>query len=267
MSVYGRYDPAQSGNSSSLFIYRETPVASQKMNRWNGNLAAGFDLLHAVLSSIATRGEDGIIAAEGSDALRVVPADPADMSVQVNAGWAVFNGGFAGLAETAVVPDSSSIVAPSVNPRIDLVALTPGGELELVAGDEAESPVAPTPSAGSLILAEIALRPGASRILGEDNGVDGYLIDKRPRLIHGESHRHNDDASPVESADGARDTFSTANPFRSGTLHVYLNGVRQSAGHDFDEDENNQSYTFHAAPPAGSLITHDYIIEAELQAS
>ena len=261
MNVYGNYDAQRTGNASPLFIYKETPVTSSKMNRWNGNIEAGFELLHAVCSALFTQGEAAVITTSNANALRAVEADEPDMTIRVKPGWAIAAAGFAGLADECVLPSQGVFIAPTTNPRIDLVALSNSGELLIVEGDEAAAPVAPATPGGALALAQIYHRPGASQILDHDNAVDSHLIDARPRFVHGDAHRHSIDAAPTETPDGMRVEFSTQDYFRVGSLQVYLNGVLQKTGVDYSEGEDVKTYTFTSAPSANSLIRHHYLIE------
>ncbi len=261
MSVYGNYDAQHDGNTSSLFIYKETPVASSKLNRWNGNIEAGFDLLHAVCSALFTRGEPAVIATNDVDALNVVEAGSPDMTVRVKSGWAIFESGFAGLKAESALPSQGVFIAPSSNPRIDLIALSITGELVVVEGDEAAAPDAPSAPSGAIGMARIYHRPGSTKILNNDNLVDSYLIDARPRFVHSDAHRHSTDAAPTESPDDVRTEFSTQDYFRSGSLRVFLNGVLQKHGADYTEEVGGQSYQFATAPAANSTITHHYLID------
>ncbi|MBZ0258254.1 phage baseplate assembly protein V [bacterium] len=261
MSVYGEYDPTQSGNASSLFLYKEVPVTSTKMNRWNGNIEAGFALLHAVCSTLFARGENAVISNADADALGVVEADEPNMSVRVNPGWAIVVSGFAGLGQESILPDQGNFIAPATHDRIDKIALSSSGELVVVEGAEAETPIAPDAPVGAITLALIYHRPGANQVLNEDNESDSYIIDARPRFAHGDAHRHSTDSAPNEAPDGERTQFSTQDYFRSGSLQVFLNGVLQKSGVDFNEDESSVSYQFISAPPTGALLTHHYIID------
>lgn len=261
MSVYGEYDPTQSGNASSLFLYKEVPVTSTKMNRWNGNIEAGFALLHAVCSALFSHGESAVITNADSDALGVVEADGTDMSVRVNPGWAIVDAGFAGRGEESVLPDQGNFIAPTTHDRIDKIALSSSGELVVVEGEEAETPLTPDTPVGAIALALIYHRPGASQVLSENNESDSYIIDARPRFAHGDAHRHSNDPTPSETPDGTRTQFSTRDYFRSGSLQVFLNGVLQKSGVDFNEDGSGVSYQFITAPPTGALVTHHYIID------
>ncbi|MBI1389272.1 MAG: hypothetical protein GC154_12575 [bacterium] len=264
MTVYGKYDPQNAGNSSSLFVYKEVPVTSAKLNRWNANLEAGFELLHAVCSALFTRGQAAVIATSGGDALKVSALHEPALCVRVAPGWAVLDGGFAGLAEETVLPAAGEIAPPVIQPRIDSIVLLVSGDPAVIAGAESPAPAAPDVPEGALELARAYHRAGSTQVLNDDDGVNSYLIDVRPKMVMGDAHRHAEDLVPVESTDGARTMFSTAHVYRDGSLHVHLNGVRQQAGVDYAEDAGRRSYTFFSPPPAQSRLQHDYLIEYEI---
>ncbi|MGC9329055.1 MAG: hypothetical protein ACP5I1_15585 [Candidatus Hinthialibacter sp.] len=263
MVRFGRYDPQNSENASALFVYQEAPVASAKLNRWDGNIAAGFELLHRVLRALAAKGAEAVITSSGSGALQITPADPPDRTVRVQPGWAVFGGGFAGVAEALSLPAGGSFAAPENHPRIDLIVLTTAGALEVVEGAEAESPAPPDAPSETLALAQIYLRVGASQILAADDGVQSYIIDVRPRFLLGEAHSHQPDCAPGEAPDGLRTQFFTQHVFRAGSLDVYVNGVLQQAGVDYSEDAGRRSYTFFSPPAAHYRIQHRYVVDYE----
>lgn len=73
-------------------------------------------------------------------------------------------------------------------------------------------------------------------------------------------HQHSPQPEqPAEAPNGTLKTFSTSNKFQSGTLEVFVNGVAQLSGTDFNEDIGNQSYTFAVAPQTGWSIWHQYL--------
>ncbi|MBN2326318.1 MAG: hypothetical protein JXR73_04125 [Candidatus Omnitrophica bacterium] len=263
MVRFGRYDPQNSENASTLFVYQEVPVASAKLNRWDGNIAAGFELLHRIMSELSAKGAAAVITSGGSGALQVAPADPPNGTVRVQPGWAVFDGGFAGVAEKQSLPAGGAFAAPVNAPRIDLIVLTSAGALEIVEGVEAESPAPPDAPGEALALAQIYLRVGASQILAADDGVQSYIIDVRPRFLLGEAHSHQPDRAPGEAPDGYRTQFFTRHVFRADSLDVYVNGVLQQAGVDYCEDPGRRSYTFVSPPAAHYRIQHRYLVDYE----
>lgn len=258
MSRYGAYDPTENGNTSAMFVYKEVPVTSEKLNRWNGNLEAGFTLLHRVCSRMIAQGEACVLTAGDASALRVVAQDEPEMSVQVLPGWAVVADGLAGLATSQRVPLAGAMAAPLNQPRIDRVVLLGCGALEVVTGTEAVSPVAPELPEEALVLADIVQRVGSTSIRAQDEGVDSYLVDRRPVLVMGRVHRHAEDRRPVETPDGTRTSFTTRDPFVSGTLDVYLNGVLLEESVDYVLDGDGVTYRFSRAPLSHHRIQHRY---------
>lgn len=258
MSNYGKYDPSNTANSSTLFVYKEVPVPSQKLNRWNGNLQAGFDLVHAVCRSLISQAQPCVLSDADANALQVVAASPNDMTVRVHPGWAVVPDAVAGITTETTLPPGGTVSAPVSQPRIDRVVLYASGALEILAGDEAASPVAPTTPPVALSLATIVHRVGSSSIGDTDSGTNSYIIDDRPERTVASAHRHNDDCSPAEACDGSRTTFSTGNAYRPGTLDVYLNGVLQERDLDYVPETDGITYRFLTAPSATSRIQHRY---------
>jgi len=264
MSRYGQYDPANSENSSTFFVYQEIPVTSAKLNTWNGNLAAAFELLHQVFSTLLSQGKSAVMTLSDASPLQVVPTEPPGMTVQVLPGWAILGNSLAGINETHLLPAGGAISAPTTNPRIDLMVLSPTGELDILAGTESVIPVPPDPPLGVISLARIHLRPGVTQILSTDDGTQAYLQDVRPQLLLGEAHRHAPDPTPTEIPDGARRQFSTTHVFREGSLEIFLNGILQEKDLDYVVSADRRSYVFQTAPLAHYRLQHRYVIEQEI---
>lgn len=265
MAQFGRYNPQNSENASALFTFQEVPLTSTKINRWNGNLVAAFELLHRVCSSLCAKNNAAVITSQGNDSLQAQPLDTPDMRVRILPGWAILNHSFAGLMESQTVPVLGRFQSPASNPRIDLIVLTGEGELDVVDGTESTSPSPPSVPGDSIPLAQVYHRVGSEQILAIDDGVQSYLIDARPRLLLGESHYHGLDISPQESPDGVRRQFFTRHTFRSGSLELYVNGVLQEKGVDYAEDTDCRGYTFTYSPLAHFKIQHRYIVDYELE--
>lgn len=62
---------------------------------------------------------------------------------------------------------------------------------------------------------------------------------------------------PSGSINGSNKVFTTANNFTSGSLLVYLNGIRQKLNDDYSETTSD-TFTFSQAPFTGDLLTVDY---------
>ena len=239
MTAFGRYSPTREEHTSSLWSYGEVPVASAKLNTWNGNLAAALDFLHNALAQLLGADAADFVLRESGEELRVVAQTTPDMTITVQAGRAWIGGFLCGLDADTTLPATGTLAAPSANPRLDVVYLDAYGEPHLLAGSESGAPVVPDIPSGTL---------------------KGYLTDSRVVRILGRAHEHpgGADRQPSESADGARVQFTTPHAYRSGTLRVWLNGVEQDPDAAFSEDAGNHGYTFSTAPLAGDRISHDY---------
>jgi hypothetical protein len=264
MPQYGIYDPENTENSSDLFSFQEVPVTSTKVNCWNGNINAGFQLIQQILSTITSQSQNAVLTSHDNTPLKVRASSPEDMNVSVEAGWAVIQNALAGLGSQTTLPIGGVFNAPSSNPRIDLVVLKNSGAMDVITGVESASPIAPAAPSNSIAIARVYLRPGSDAIYNEDQGSGGYITDARELFSYGEVHKHADDLSPSENPDGIRTQFSTQHMFRSNTLDVYLNGVLQSAGTDYSEDVDRLGYTFVSPPLSTYQIQHRYIIDREV---
>jgi hypothetical protein len=260
MSQFGKYKPDIAANSSSMFVFQEKPVASLKLNRWNGNIAAGFDLVHRVLALMLAQQQPAILTDGSQQALQVVSTEPASMQVAIQPGWAVFDDTLVGLEAQPMVPLGVEFNPPTSQDRIDLICITQYGEINSITGNEAPLPEAPATPEGSLALARVYQRPGATQILADDNSNDSYIIDQRPRLLLGEAHQHNGDKAPPENPDGIRIEFSTQHHFRANSLEVFVNGVLQQQGVDYSENVALNGYTFISPPLAHYQLQHRYVI-------
>ena len=264
MARYGVFNPQESENTSTLFSYQEVPLTSSKMNHWNGNITAALTLLHEVCSALFAKGANAVITISDDSPLGVLPSTPPAMTVSVYPGWAILGNSLAGVEETQTVPAGSTIPAPTTNPRIDLVILKSTGELALVEGTEAASPIPPDTPEDAIALARIYLRVGSTKILPDDDDVESYIIDAREKFMLGEAHQHASDRTPPEEPNGTLQQFTTQHIYRGGSLSVYLNGVLQERDLDYTEDEGVNSYTFTTAPLSNYRIQHRYIIDREM---
>jgi len=264
MTRHGRYDPQNPHHTSSLFVFQEVPLTSSKMNRWNGNLAAAFELLHQIGGRLLAQASPAVITADDDSPLRVTASTPPQMTVRVEPGWAALGTSFAGIDEALAVPLGGTFISPVNASRVDLVVLTDQGELDVVTGVESDPPLAPDVPMDALALARIVHRVGADRILDADDGIQSYIVDVRPRLLLGEAHRHAPDRHPPETPDGSRTAFTTRHVFRPGTLDVFVNGVLQMLDIDYTENSNRRGYVFQTAPHGHYRVQHRYIIEHEV---
>jgi hypothetical protein len=261
MSGFGKYNASEPSHGSSLFGYGEVPVASNKLNVWNGNIEASLNwLVQCVAILMGGRVEDFVLDEEGGQELKARAANPPGLSIRIQPGRAMVAQYFSGLDMEQVFPSAGSLAVPVSHPRRDLIYLDRYGKTGLVQGQESESPATPAAPALTITLAAVHLRPGMASVQDADDGTNGYLIDLRPRLLRGLAHRHGSDRTPVESCDGERTAFSTLNKFVEGTLEVYVNGILQAAGVSFDPDLDRRGYVFTAPPPSGYRVEHRYLI-------
>lgn len=264
MPQFGIYDPKNTENSSDLFSFQEVPVTSTKVNHWNGNIEAGFQLLQQFLSSITSQTQNAVLTTSDDSPLKVSASSPENMNVVVESGWAVIQNTVAGIDSQVTLPVGGVFIVPNTNPRIDLIILRNSGAMDVITGVESTSPAAPAVPSDSIPIAQVYLRPGSSVINNTDQGSDGYIIDARDLFTYGEVHKHAGDHSPIENPDGIRTQFSTQHMFKENTLDVFLNGVLQVAGSDYAENSNRLGYTFTSPPLTTYHIQHRYIIEHEV---
>ncbi len=160
----------------TTWAYQERPVASAKFNQWDDRIEAALEMLHFLVCR-AWGGGDGVLRGVTTDDLGVRAASPPSLAVDVGAGWAFIDGLPFRMDEAR---SSAQIAPPTTDPRIDLVeARLDAWDIRLRTGGEAASPVAPEPEQGGIALAHIRCRPGMTRILDADNGVDGWIVDAR----------------------------------------------------------------------------------------
>ena len=259
MSAIGQYDATFEGVGGDLFVYGESPVTSAKLNRWHGNIDAGFWMLHRLLRILAAAdGDPYLMGVDGDEPLQVEERSTPGMTVEVAPGFALGPSYLLGLPDEAILPETGSFSAPTSNPRIDAVGIRETGEWVIETGEEASSPVAPSLDADTVPLADIYFRVGSSAIKTVDDGSNAYIIDRRPRRISALGHRHVGPATPAESPDGSRTGFSTTDRFVAGTLWVAVNGLLQIPTTHYTEDADLMGYTFVQPPPTGYLIQHEY---------
>ena len=67
------------------------------------------------------------------------------------------------------------------------------------------------------------------------------------------------DEIPVGAIDDINVLYTTAKPFRPGTLEVYLNGIRMRKGIDYNEGPLSQQFTFTDPPDTGGDMRVNYI--------
>lgn len=113
--------------------------------------------------------------------LKIIAQDTPDMTVKVSIGEAIVNGNALKKSSTE---NSGTIVAPSSNPRIDIVTININNDVIIYSGAENASPSAPATPANHIKLADIYLRVGATSIKNTDDSTNGYITDRRDILIN-----------------------------------------------------------------------------------
>jgi hypothetical protein len=125
---------------------------------------------------------EGVMTVDGTRTqLKVVAQGTPGMTVRVTAGSAIASGMPASLA---AYYDTAAIVAPSANPRKDVVEIgvnpkTGASEILVVTGVEGAVPVAPSVTTGYYKLAEVYCRVGMTSIKDTDDSSNGYITDSR----------------------------------------------------------------------------------------
>lgn len=156
--------------------FEERPVASAKLNAWDGRIEAALELAYFLLSQ-AWGGGDGVIRGATAKDLKVEAKLLPGLSVEAEPGYAIISNTPYKLAART---ETTEVSPPVTHPRTDLVVadLDTGAPL-IITGSEAASPSSPSVPADSIALAELRLRPGMSLIKNTDDGVNGYIVDRR----------------------------------------------------------------------------------------
>lgn len=130
-------------------------------------------------------------------------------------------------------------------------------------------PINPT-ALQKAIVAEIKERqagidnnPATNPNMGDDylNAMWGGVSFAIARFVNLENEQGGSGSEVSENlstqVDGSRTVFNVRQPYASGTLRVYYNGVRQVLGYSIEEVSNT---TFRAlfVPEAGSILNCDY---------
>lgn len=164
------------GYTKTTWAFQERPVASSKLNQWDDRIEAALELTYFLLN-LAWGGGNGVLRGATADDLKVVPTNPASLSVQAQPGYA-FVSKFP--FRLAVAASSVEVVAPSSHPRIDIVqAKLATWGITVKTGTEAATPSAPSPDGDCIVLAQLYLRPGMTCIKETDDGVNGFIVDVR----------------------------------------------------------------------------------------
>ena len=158
--------------------YGERPVTAAKMNGWDDHIAYALELAYRLINE-AFGGGDGVLE-HALDGLQVVALTPPALAVTVLPGYAFISGmPFAMKEAVELLP----IVAPSADPRIDLVQARLSDWTYIIKeGEEDATPTPPESDEDCLPLARLHLRVGMASIKNSDDGVNGYIEDARALL-------------------------------------------------------------------------------------
>lgn len=160
----------------TTWAFEERPVASSKLNSWDDRIEGALELAYRLLS-LAWGGGDGVLRGATTDDLKVVESAPPSLSVMVQAGFAIISN-FPYKIDAAT--QTADVVAPTVDPRIDLVvARLNTWDVLIKTGTESATPVAPVADADTIPLAELFLRPGMTTLLDIDDSTNGFITDVR----------------------------------------------------------------------------------------
>jgi hypothetical protein len=145
------------------------------------------------------------------------------------------------VAETIVaVTVVEETVTVNVTQPVTTIEIEPGGSRDaaLLLG----RPISPqVPVSGDLLVYDVVLGQWVPTQVG---GLDVVIQDE----------------VPAGSVDGANDTYMTVFGYQAGSLRVYLNGLRQSAGAADDYLEvDGQTFAFGIPPALGDVIRVDYV--------
>lgn len=177
--------------------YKKWNRASELHTNWNhidieinspdsitGTVANDADLINMRIEVVTNNSSDTIPIGDfvidyinyyGGE-LRVIEQDTPDMTVKIQAGNAVING--YGIKNNADI-NSTTITAPSSNPRWDLAVLDINGVLRIYAGDENASPTVPDVPFQNIRLAKIYHRVGSTSIKNTDDSTNSFIVDLR----------------------------------------------------------------------------------------
>jgi len=164
------------GYQKTQWTYQERPVASSKLNGWDDNIETALELVHELLA-LAWGGGDGVLRGATDNDLEVVATSPPSLTVIAKSGRAFISKYIYKLASDTV---TTSVVAPSSQPRIDLVvARLADWSVAIIEGTEAGSPTPPEPGTDEIAVAQLYLRPGMTCIKDSDDSSNGYITDAR----------------------------------------------------------------------------------------
>lgn len=192
------------GNDDSIQLLRVVI----KTNNITDVLTSG-DLL---LDDIFTNGEE----------LRIREAATPDMTVRVNAGGWLVNG-YAQLQATDTT--ITGFIAPSSNPRYDLIVANRNGDILAYQGTEAAQPTEPKVPFNAIRLARIYQRVGSTSIKNTDDSTNSFIEDLRNLLVDPEYMSNN-----FEIILGVENIFPTMTYNSDNTINVISYRIGGSSG-------------------------------------
>ncbi len=160
------------------WVNAETPT-SAKMNTLDANIESGFEMTGEALSQMA--GDDRVIDdPTTATEFKAIASTPADMIVNVNAGYGFVSGALIRNESASAKP----IVAPTTNNRYTIIQVNNAGVITTKDSAEAGSPSEPSADADNMKLAAVYLPQNTTKIENSDGGF-GYIIDRRePFALH-----------------------------------------------------------------------------------
>lgn len=115
-----------------------------------------------------------------SEWLKVTAQASPNLTVKIAKGAFYLAGVLGGI--TSDTASLTGFVAPSTNPRKDIVQISTAGVITRKAGTENASPTAPTADANNLKLAEVYCRVGMTSIKDADDATNGYITNTAEHL-------------------------------------------------------------------------------------
>lgn len=137
--------------------------------------------------------------------LRPEPTDPPSLQLFIDGDQYILPNN----EETITIDDqlSPQFSLPSNNPRIDLLVVTPQGDIDIIEGGESSTPEAPTYQDGFLTLAEVKLSPSSTAI--EDRVRDLSTVSEGFRDVRPILSLSNIDETPLPYVENIETTGQT----------------------------------------------------------
>lgn len=144
------------------------------------------------------------------DALYPEEQGTPNMTLSINAGNVYFNNTILKYAGG----NTPSFVAPTVNPRIDIVTLNSSGTLAITQGTEAASPSPPAYPDDKIVICEVYNRVGETSIKTDDDSTNGYIYkDVRPFVIYNSANQIGSPTQPSRAVNTIYQNTNSRNLF------------------------------------------------------